>query len=83
MRRDVIAHQTATKRKPGDPVRPPLHTTQEIARALGVSTITLANHLKKPGAPQPFGRRKTASGTHSFYDPRVVKAWWATIMKVN
>jgi hypothetical protein len=70
---------------PRPAVTAPRWSLQELAAEFGIQPRVLSHFLKEPGAPQgtqmrlPTPReRQDGSLANRRYDPREVRAWWAT-----
>ena len=58
----------------------PRRTLKEMAEELGVSIGTLQNISRYHGGPEPVLRQRSRHiSSASWYDPKVVRAWWATV----
>lgn len=57
----------------------PKRTLLELADELGVSRATLVLLLTNRNGPKPVLRQSSAALHSTWYDPKAVRAWWASI----
>jgi hypothetical protein len=57
----------------------PKRTFKEMAEEFGVSVNSLRGIWSQHGGPKSDLNQHGPSGGTSWYDPKVVRAWWATV----
>ena len=57
----------------------PRRSFKEMAEEFGVSVPSLRNFWRHYGGPEAALKQHSDRGHTSWYDPKVVRAWWATV----
>lgn len=57
----------------------PKRTLQELAAEFGVPLMALTSLLATRNGPKPVLRHASIARRTAWYDPKAVRAWWATL----